>query len=145
MVEKLKDRALRMPLTYIILGALVAIVSARTYVLLGGDLNLSYGGVTFHHFFTGAIIVAAIGVIVFELDGKYMRDRFTKSLLAFIFGTGLGMIIDESTLLLVGGQSYTLAQYYSPLNLSIEFGALGLLFALFLLRLFISSFSNKRR
>lgn len=145
MLKELRDRFLNTPLSFIIIGSVTSIVIARTYVLLGGDLNLTYYGVTFHHFFIGAIIVAVIGIAFFDLNEHHLKNRLLKSLLAFIFGMGFGMIIDEPTLLLVGGQSYTLDQYYSPLNLSIEFGILALLVVVLLVKVFVSSYRNNRK
>lgn len=144
MFRELRDRVLEEPLTYIIIGAVLAITLARTYVFLGGDLNLMYDGVTLHHFFFGAILVAIIGIIFFDLSEHHLKSRLKKSVLALFFGMGLGLMIDEANLLLVGGQNYTLAQYYSPTELSIESGVLILLFCVLMFRILVGSIRHRK-
>lgn len=115
-----KGRLLRNSAFYLLLGIVLAILIARSYVYFGGNLSLGYGGVTFHHIFLGIILVLASGILFFSLNSSLNRNRAFMNILAFVFGFGAGLITDESNFLVSVGEYYNLANYYQPLNLYVD-------------------------
>ena len=97
---------------FALLGSLSAIISARMYVLAGGNLNYSFLGYQLHHFYYGLSLLVIAGIL--------KRIKASESLISFIIGMALGFIADESDLLLSIGRSYTLQLYNEPLNLAMD-------------------------
>jgi hypothetical protein len=120
-LKEIKEYVLEASLLYIITGALTAITLARIYVFLGGSVELVVNGITFHHFFIGAFLMAIVGVLSFVIAEYKSTNVVSKKLLPFFFGLGFGLVIDEANLLLIGGQAYTLANYYDAYNIAFEF------------------------
>ncbi|MCL5009614.1 MAG: hypothetical protein M1433_01365 [Candidatus Parvarchaeota archaeon] len=125
--NKTIEKLVHNPILYVILGAITAILIARVYVLLGGSVTFTYDGIYLHHLFYGVILVAIVGILAFLFNDKLSEHNRLKKTLAFLFGLGLGLIIDESNLLILTGQEYSLTQYYSYYNIIIEFSVIILL------------------
>ena len=98
---------------FILAGSIVAIVSGRLYVGLGGNLNYSFLGYQLHHFYYGISLLILAGILK-------VRNKVPEPLILFIIGLGLGYISDEFDLLLSIGRSYTLQLYNAPLNLAAD-------------------------
>jgi hypothetical protein len=98
--------------SYSLIGSVVAIVSARTYVFLGGSLDFTIFNHVLHHFYYGVSLLIFAGILKLR--------KVPESLIFFVVGLGLGFISDEFDLLLSIGRSYTLQLYYAPLNLSMD-------------------------
>lgn len=126
-LNKALDRVFGNPVLYVLVGTLLAITVARIYVLLGGAVTLAYNGVYLHHLFYGVIIVVVVGILSFLFNERAFRNEALKKVLALAFGFGVGLIIDESNLLILTGQEYSLSYYYSPYNVAIEFTVVLLL------------------
>ena len=125
--KKIKERVLESSLLYVIIGALTAITLARVYVFLGGSVALVVDGITLHHFFIGAFLMAIVGVLSFVMAEHKSINVILKRMFPFFFGLGFGLVIDEANLLLIGGQDYTLVNYYSIYNVVFEFVVILLL------------------
>ena len=97
---------------FILAGSIVAIVSGRLYVGLGGNLNYSFLGYQLHHFWYGISLLIFAGIMKVK--------KVPESLIFFIVGLGLGYISDEFDLLLSIGRPYTLELYNAPLNLAMD-------------------------
>ena len=97
---------------FILAGSLTAIVSARTYVALGGGLDFSIFNHTLHHFYYGVALLILAGIMKVK--------KVPESLIFFIVGLGLGYVCDEFDLLLSIGRPYTLQLYNAPLNLAAD-------------------------
>ena len=95
---------------FILAGSIVAIVSGRLYVGLGGNLNYSFLGYQLHHFYYGVALLILAGILKLR--------KVPESLIFFVLGLGLGYVCDEFDLLLSFGRSYTLELYNAPLNLA---------------------------
>ena len=91
---------------------MVSIASARLYVGFGGSLDFSILGHELHHFYYG------IGLLI--LAGIMSLKKLSPGLIFFIVGMGLGLITDETTLLIFIGRAYTLLLYDSPINISMD-------------------------
>lgn len=128
-----RDSVLSNPLAYILIGAIVAIVVSRIYVFLGGFTSLTIDGVTFHHFFGGVALMAVVGILSFFLNDRARGSGIIRRVLALLFGIGMGFVIDEANLFLIGGQNYTLGQYYVPADIFTEFVIVAILFAALIL------------
>ena len=98
---------------FILAGSILAILSGRLYVGLGGNLNYSFLGYQLHHFYYGVclLIVAAILKI---------KSKVPESVILFLTGLALGYVFDEFDLLLSVGRPYTLELYNAPLNLAMD-------------------------
>ncbi len=129
MLRKWRDEVLSNPLAYIIVGAVFAITIARIYVFLGGNTGFIFDGITIHHFFIGAFLLVIIGILSFTLSDHKSKSNLLRNPLALFFGFGFGLVLDEANIVLIGGQAYTLAQYYSAYAVSFEFGVIALLVA----------------
>ena len=97
---------------FILAGSILAILSGRLYVGLGGNLNYSFLGYQLHHFYYGISLLILAGIMKVK--------KVPESLIFFIVGLGLGYISDEFDLLLSIGRSYTLQLYNAPLNLAMD-------------------------
>ena len=120
---------------YIVIGVALAIITARTYVLLGGNLNFSIGTIIVHHFFIGVALVVFTGILSFIYYDNLSGTSTARRVLATVFGFGTGLIIDEANFLVSNGQTYTLAQYYSNANTYTEIAAVTVIFLAFLINL----------
>jgi hypothetical protein len=98
---------------FILAGSILAILSGRLYVGLGGNLNYSFLGYQLHHFYYGISLLILAGILK-------VRNKVPEPLILFIIGLGLGYISDEFDLLLSIGRSYTLQLYNAPLNLATD-------------------------
>ena len=98
--------------SFTLAGSLLAILSARIYVLAGGNLNYSFLGYELHHFYYGICLLVIAGIL--------KRLKSPEWLISFIIGMALGYIADESDLLLSIGRSYTLQLYNNPLNFATD-------------------------
>ena len=98
---------------FILAGSILAILSGRLYVGLGGNLNYSFLGYQLHHFYYGISLLILAGILK-------VRNKVPEPLILFIIGLGLGYISDEFDLLLSIGRSYTLQLYNAPLNLAAD-------------------------
>ena len=98
---------------FILAGSILAILSGRLYVGLGGNLNYSFLGFQLHHFYYGISLLILAGILK-------VRNKAPEPLILFIIGLGLGYISDEFDLLLSIGRSYTLQLYNAPLNLAAD-------------------------
>ena len=107
---------------FILAGSIVAIVSGRLYVGLGGNLNYSFLGYQLHHFWYGISLLIFAGIMKVK--------KVPESLIFFVVGLGLGYISDEFDLLLSIGRPYTLELYNAPLNLTADTILLLVLFRL---------------
>lgn len=142
MLEKWRDAVLDNPLSYIIIGAVLAITLARMYVFLGGNTGFTIDGITIHHFFIGAFLLVIIGILSFTSSGRKSSSKSLNKALALFFGLGFGLVLDEANLILTGGQAYTLAQYYSTYNVSFEFGVIAFLLAWLFLSTYLGNRNN---
>lgn len=133
------------PLLYIIAGVLTAIAVARTYVLAGGTVDLYYAGILVHHFFIGIILVVVVGIATFVLYDEQLRNKAVKHTLAFLFGFGTGLIVDESNFFISAGQAYSLAQYYDVYNLLFESIIIIVLLALLFGNMYIRYLEGARK
>ena len=95
-----------------LLGSLVAIVSARVYVALGGGLDFTIFNHTLHHFYYGVALLILAAILKVR--------KFPESLIFFILGMALGYVADEFDLLLSIGKPYSMQLYYAPLNLAMD-------------------------
>ena len=98
--------------SYSLLGSLIAIVSARAYVSLGGTLNFTIFNHTLHHLYYGLVLLILAGIL--------RTRKFPEPLIFFTIGLGLGCLCDEFDLLLSIGRPYTMQLYYAPLNLAMD-------------------------
>ena len=98
---------------FILAGSILAILSGRLYVGLGGNLNYSFLGFQLHHFYYGISLLILAGILK-------IKSEVPEPLILFIIGLGLGYISDEFDLLLSIGRSYTLQLYNAPLNLAAD-------------------------
>ena len=98
---------------FILAGSILAILSGRLYVGLGGNLNYSFLGYQLHHFYYGISLLILAGILK-------VRNKVPEPLILFIIGLGLGYISDEFDLLLSIGRSYTFQLYNAPLNLAAD-------------------------
>ena len=98
---------------FILAGSILAILSGRLYVGLGGNLNYSFLGFELHHLYYGVSLLVLAGIL-------RIRNKVPASVLLFIIGLGLGFITDEFDLLLSIGRPYTLQLYNAPLNLAMD-------------------------
>ena len=98
---------------FILAGSILAILSGRVYVGLGGNLNYSFLGFQLHHFYYGISLLILAGILK-------IKSEVPEPLILFIIGLGLGYISDEFDLLLSIGRSYTLQLYNAPLNLAMD-------------------------
>ena len=134
------------PFLYIVIGVVLAILIARSYVYLGGDVNLTVNGISFHHFFIGIILVISVGLASFLFYEEQRTNMVVKRILALLFGAGIGFIVDEANFFISAGQVYTLNQYYSAANISSETVIVIVLVALFVADAFLhSKIRNRRR
>ena len=108
---------------FILAGSILAILSGRLYVGLGGNLNYSFLGFELHHLYYGVSLLVLAGIL-------RIRNKVPASVLLFIIGLGLGFITDEFDLILSIGESYSLELYDNPVNV-----AMDLILVLFLFRL----------
>ncbi len=115
------------PILYVLIGTLTSIAAARIYVFLGGAVTLTFDGIYLHHLFYGVIIIVAVGILSFLLNERTFRSASLKNVMALAFGFGLGLVIDESNLLILTGQEYSLSLYYSAYNTIVEFVVILLL------------------
>lgn len=120
---------------YILLGAIVAIITARLYVLLGGSLNVVIGGFEFHHIILGIFLVLVGGLVYFAIENSGLNK--TKKFFIFLFGAGTGLIIDEMSFLFSAANFYELTQYYSAENAGIELFILTTVLILFIISIII--------
>jgi hypothetical protein len=120
MSRKTKKSLLNNTGLYLLLGIILAILVARAYVYMGGDLSISYYGIIFHHIFLGIILVLVSGFAFFSLNSMLSKNRLAMNLSAFLFGFGAGLITDEANFLVSVGEYYNLSNYYQPLNLYIN-------------------------
>ena len=141
MVKNISKRIDEQPSLYLLLGIASAIVLARLYVYLGGDLGLGYDGIKFHHIFLGIILVIASGLVFFSLNEQLRKYNRAMCVIALVFGFGVGLISDEANFLVSIGQYYSLSNYYQPINLYVD--TVFIIFA-FLLLIF-SIFTRKRK
>jgi hypothetical protein len=141
MVKNISKRIDEQPSLYLFLGIASAIVLARLYVYLGGDLGLGYDGIKFHHIFLGIILVIASGLVFFSLNEQLRKYNRAMCVIALVFGFGVGLISDEANFLVSIGQYYSLSNYYQPINLYVD--TVFIIFA-FLLLIF-SIFTRKRK
>lgn len=125
---------------YPFLGLLAAILIARTYVYLGGNLGLGYDGIVFHHIFLGIIIVVVSGFVFFAFNRKLAANKRAMDAMAFTFGFGTGLITDETNFLVSIGQYYSLVNYYNPLNFYVDAAFILLSFSILLFSLFSKRF-----
>ena len=109
--------------SFTLAGSSLAILSARIYVLSGGNLNYSFLGYELHHFYYGISLLVLAGLL-------RIRNKVPESLNFFFVGLGLGYVTDEFNLLLSIGRSYTLELYYSPVNILMDFLLILILFRL---------------
>ncbi len=58
--------------------------------------NVSAGGIHLHHEFVGMLIMLSTGTIAFGVG----TDHPWRDILAFLFGVGAGLVLDEFALLL---------------------------------------------
>lgn len=93
-----------------LLGSLVAIVSARVYVALGGGLDFTIFSHVLHHFYYGVALLILAGIMKVK--------KVPESVILFLTGMGLGFVCDEFDLLLSVGRAYTMQLYNAPLNLA---------------------------
>ena len=98
--------------SYSLLGSLIAIVSARVYVALGGGLDFTIFNHTLHHFYYGVALLILAAILKVR--------KFPESLISFILGMALGYVADEFDLLLSIGKPYSMQLYYAPLNLAMD-------------------------
>ena len=140
MVKSSGKKLLEQPSIYLLLGIVSSIVIARLYVYLGGNLDLGYDGIRFHHIFLGIILVIVSGIVFFALDEQLRRSNTAMCLTAFVFGFGVGLISDEANFLISVGQYYNLSNYYEPVNLYTD-----AVFILFAFLLFIFSIFKKKQ
>ena len=52
---------------FALLGSLSAIISARMYVLAGGNLNYSFLGYQLHHFYYGLSLLVIAGIQILDI------------------------------------------------------------------------------
>lgn len=112
-------------------GLVIAILIARSYVYLGGNIGLGYDGITFHHIFLGIILVLISGILFFTLNNLIYKNKKFMYSLAFIFGFGMGLITDETNFLVSVGENYNLSNYYQPLNIYSDVIFIGILICIF--------------
>jgi hypothetical protein len=98
---------------FILAGSILAILSGRLYVGLGGNLNYSFLGFQLHHFYYGISLLILAGILK-------IKSKVPESVILFLTGLGLGYISDEFDLLLSIGRPYTLQLYNAPLNLAAD-------------------------
>ena len=108
---------------FILAGSILAILSGRLYVGLGGNLNYSFLGFELHHLYYGVSLLILAGILK-------IKSKVPESVILFLTGMALGYIVDESDLLLSIGRSYTLELYNAPLNLSMDIILVLVLFRL---------------
>ncbi len=126
---------LRNPTFFIFVGIVLAVLVARSYVALGGNLNYKIGGIVIHHFFIGIVIVLVSGLIFFPFYKSLSRHYKGMNLMAMLFGFGTGLIIDEANFLISTGETYSLIKYYSVYNTLVEITVLVAVAAIFLVGL----------
>ncbi|EGD71867.1 MAG: hypothetical protein CSMARM5_0064 [Candidatus Parvarchaeum acidophilus ARMAN-5_'5-way FS'] len=131
-----KKRILDNPSLYMLLGLVIAILIARSYIYLGGDIGLGYDGITFHHIFLGIILVLISGITFFSLNDLTHKNKKFMYSLAFIFGFGMGLITDETNFLVSVGENYNLSDYYKPLNTYVDVIFIGILLFIFVYSFF---------
>ena len=124
---------------YIVIGVVLAILIARSYVYLGGDVNLTVSGVSFHHFFIGIILVISVGLASFLFYEEKQTNVLVKRTLALLFGAGIGFIVDEANFFVSAVQVYTMSQYYSSANITSETAIVIVLVILFVADTFFHS------
>jgi Ca2+/H+ antiporter len=142
--KKILDSFLSNPLMYVLIGALLAIVVARTYVFLGGTTDVVINGITFHHFFFGVALIAVVGILAFIVNAKVLRNRRIMRFLAFLFGFGIGLVVDETNLFLIGGLNYTGFQYYLPADVVAEFVVVLIMFLALVITVIFDVYGGKR-
>ena len=108
--------------SYSLLGSLVAIVSARVYVALGGGLDFTIFNHTLHHFYYGVALLILAGIMKVK--------KVPESLIFFVVGLGLGFIFDEFDLLLSIGNTYSMRLYDNPVNVAMDLILVLVLFRL---------------
>jgi hypothetical protein len=86
-------------------GFVVSFIAARIFTTINPDIVVVASGIHFHHFWYGLIMVCVAG----WLGIVSTRPEFDR-LYALVFGLGLGLIGDETGLLL------TLGDYHSELT-----------------------------
>ncbi len=95
-------------------GFLGGFIGARAFATLNPTVTVMQGGIHFHHFWYGLVMVIATGWLGLALA----EDRWHRQL-ALIFGLGVGFIGDEVGLLL------TFRDYATPLELYFFIGAVA--------------------
>jgi hypothetical protein len=86
-------------------GFVISFIVARVFTTINPDVVVVSSGIHFHHFWYGLIMVCIAG----WLGIASTRPEFDR-IYALVFGLGLGLIGDETGLLL------TLGDYYSELT-----------------------------
>lgn len=126
------------PLTYVFFGTILAIAASRLYVLSGAPVTIIIDGVSFHHFFIGVALMAVTGILSFLLQENSLTESFARRFLALLFGAGLGLVIDETGIFLVGGQGFTLSTYYLSADIIAEAIMVLILFTAWICSIWIS-------
>ena len=104
----------------IFFSAMVTFLIARLFVYLTDqEFHLIIGGYTIHHFFIGVLIISITGIISLSFKGH-------EYLLSLIYGIGLGLILDETGLLITWGDyssriTYNLAVLFILISLNVIF------------------------
>ncbi len=128
------------PFTYVLIGAIIAILAARGYVLIIRT-NFSIGGVEMHHVFYGVALLIIGGFIYFYTNQREKRGIARFAL--FLFGAGCGLVADELNFFTYNSSAYSLIQYYSESNVYSDVFLLLMLFLLFLIGLNIQTKSKR--
>ncbi len=97
-----------------LLAFLTSFFAARLFTTINPDVVVVSSGIHFHHFWYGLMMVCVAG----WLGIASTRPEFDR-IYALVFGLGLGLIGDETGLLL------TLGDYHSELTYVVVLGGLG--------------------
>jgi len=98
-----------------LLSFMVAFFAARVFTTINPDVVVVSSGIHFHHFWYGLMMVVVAGWLAIASN----RPEFDR-VYAVIFGLGLGLIGDETGLLL------TLGDYHSELTFVVFVAAVSL-------------------
>jgi len=92
------------------LSMLLTFIALRAYLFLSPGTNLDIGGYNIHHLFTGLILLTIGGIPLVLIQGDSLR----LNIATIVFGSGLGMALDEWVYLLTTDGSD--ASYLLPIS-----------------------------
>ena len=81
----------RRRILFIALSLVMTFVVLRAYLALSPNSNFDVGPYNIHHLFTGLLLIPAAGIPLAVVGGQTRLHDIS----ALVFGTGLGMALDE--------------------------------------------------